>query len=131
MNDRNPQSGFTLIEMSVVMAIMGLLLASAASVMSGRVSSEAKRLTELRLSVVNDALTAYYVTNNRLPCPADGSLNASNANYGRAQRKPVASAIQLLSLLARPCCRGEVWDCVSRNRLTDGNGGLGIRFRQT
>lgn len=85
MTKSSPTAGFTLIEMAVVMVIMGFVLAGAASVLSGRASNEAKRLTETRLGVVNDALTAYYIANNRLPCPADGSLNASDANFGRAQ----------------------------------------------
>lgn len=81
----NRSNGFTLIEMSIVMAIMGLVLAGATSLMSGRAAAERKKLTETRLDTALEALTAYYVVNNRLPCPADGSLTNADANYGRSQ----------------------------------------------
>lgn len=86
MTDRHCRTaGFTLIEMSIVMAIMGLILAGAATVMNGRVNAEQKNLSSQRLQAASDGLAAYYVANNRLPCPADGSLASDDANYGRAQ----------------------------------------------
>ncbi len=71
--------------MSIVLTIMGLVLAGGMSLLNARVGTERLNLTQTRLDAAYEALIAYYIANNRLPCPADGSLPATDANYGRAQ----------------------------------------------
>lgn len=64
------QRGFTLVELAIVMAIAGLMIAAAlnmsATFMEQRDYAESKR----RLDVASEALLGYVIANGRLPCPA-------------------------------------------------------------
>lgn len=77
--------GFTLIELAIVMAIAGLMLVGAVRLLGGQLDHSRIKATRERLLGAEDALIAYYATNTRLPCPADGALSAADADYGRAQ----------------------------------------------
>ena len=87
--DRRPprlgERGFTLIELAIVMAVAGLMLAGAMKLLGGQLDQSRLKATRERLQSAYDALVTYYVTNTALPCPADGGLTAADAGYGRAQ----------------------------------------------
>lgn len=78
-------AGFTLIELAIVMAVIGLMMAGTMKLFGGQLDQHRSKATRQRLGVVDDALVAFYATNSYLPCPADGSLPSTDANYGRAQ----------------------------------------------
>ena len=78
-------AGFTLVEMAMVMAIMGLVLAGGVNLLSGHVDAGREKLTATRLQAIEEALVAYFVWHDRLPCPADGSLTSADLEYGRSQ----------------------------------------------
>lgn len=82
---RPAERGFTLIELAIVMAVVGIMLAGAMKLLGGQLDHRRSALTEDRLASAYDALVAYYVANDRLPCPADGSLPTTDTDYGRAQ----------------------------------------------
>ncbi len=82
---RRGQQGFTLIELAIVMAVAGLMLAGTMKLLGGQLDQSRLKTTRDRLRMAYDALTSYYVTHAYLPCPADGALADSDANYGRAQ----------------------------------------------
>jgi prepilin-type N-terminal cleavage/methylation domain-containing protein len=82
---RRGQQGFTLIELAIVMAVAGLMLAGTMKLLGGQLDQSRLKATRDRLRMAYDALTAFYVANAYLPCPADGALASSDANYGRAQ----------------------------------------------
>ncbi len=82
---RRDQQGFTLIELAIVMAVAGLMLAGTMKLLGGQLDQSRIKTTRDRLRMAYDALTSYYVTHAQLPCPADGALASSDANYGRAQ----------------------------------------------
>lgn len=70
--------GFTLIEISIVLVVIGLLL-SGGLVALGPVLQNAKRTaTENTLTKIEDALLLYAIQNNCLPCPADATTPASD-----------------------------------------------------
>lgn len=84
--------GFTLIEISIVLVVIGLLL-SGGLVALGPVIQNAKRTqTENTLTKIEDALLLYAIQNSCLPCPADGTapgtpgapLITGDATYGTA-----------------------------------------------
>src|SRR5262245_50399834 len=82
------REGFSLLELSVVLTVVGLI--SAGGMMFGMQQVEtAKRVqTENKLKVIEDALMAFRTINGRLPCPADVSLAKTHANFGLEAANP-------------------------------------------
>ena len=74
--------GFTLIELAIVTVILSLLLAGMLMPLSAQRDLQARQETSKALGDIREALLAFAAVNGRLPCPADGSLNA-DANPGR------------------------------------------------
>lgn len=75
-------SGFTLVEMAIVLMIIGLLLGGLIPTLSAQMESQ--RITETRKSLgeIQDALIGFAIINGRLPCPADGTIATGQANAG-------------------------------------------------
>jgi prepilin-type N-terminal cleavage/methylation domain-containing protein len=86
------EAGFTLIEMAIVLAIVGLLLGSGLLAVAPVLENAKRKATIERMDRIEDALVLYTIRNSRLPCPADGSLANSNANYGSAQPATATTA---------------------------------------
>jgi len=84
MATRRAQAAFTLVELAVVMAIIGLLLAGAMMTLTAQAEQRAVDETRRRLNSAVDALMAYAVVNGRLPCPAapGSSGDEAPANTG-------------------------------------------------
>ncbi|HEX7053032.1 MAG TPA: type II secretion system protein [Burkholderiales bacterium] len=74
--------GFTLVEMAVVVAIVGLLLAMGMYTLSAQSEQRAREETQRVLEAAREALLGYAVANGRLPCPASGSGSAVEADAG-------------------------------------------------
>lgn len=70
-------SGFTLIELAVVLVIVGILLGSTLSSLSSRIEYTRKNETATELEEVKQAMMAYAFVNGNLPCP-DCSDNAGD-----------------------------------------------------
>lgn len=76
--------GFTLIEISIVLVVIGLLL-SGGLVALAPVLEQAKRTqTENTLTKIEDALLLYAIQNSCLPCPADATAAAIEGNQALA-----------------------------------------------
>ncbi len=67
----NTQSGFTLVEILIVLLVSGFILSAAISAFYSAQDILNKRTTEARMAVVQDALAAYAARNYRIPCPGD------------------------------------------------------------
>lgn len=76
------QRGFTLLELSIVLLIMGLLLAGLVMPMSARVDQQRFDSTTAQLNEVRAALAGYALANDALPCPATPSSNGRAAATG-------------------------------------------------
>lgn len=63
------QSGFTLIELAVVIGIIGLLLGAILSPLSTQIAVRKNREAERALQSTSEALLGYVVSQGRLPCP--------------------------------------------------------------
>ncbi len=74
--------GFSLVEMAVVLAIVGLLAALFLPLSNTLMDNNRRKETRVKLEALQSALTRFVITHRRLPCPADGSLPAGNANQG-------------------------------------------------
>jgi prepilin-type N-terminal cleavage/methylation domain-containing protein len=68
-NTRNA-SGFTLVELSIVLVIFGLLIGGTLAFLSTQRDIVKLRETEKRLSEIREALIGFAMANGRLPCPA-------------------------------------------------------------
>lgn len=78
------RSGFSLIELSVVLVIIGFIAGSAMSVGLTRTDQARTQQTKSKIERIEQLLAAYLELNGYLPCPADPSLDESNANFGVA-----------------------------------------------
>lgn len=70
--------GFTLVELAVVMAIIGVLLASMMMTLSARVEQQNRNDTQRRLDEAKDLLLSFALVNGRLPCPATAAAGSGN-----------------------------------------------------
>jgi prepilin-type N-terminal cleavage/methylation domain-containing protein len=74
--------GFTLTELAVVMAIVGLLLASAMYTLSAQTEQRNFEETRRRLDAARELLLTFAIVNGRLPCPATSTSNGDEAPIG-------------------------------------------------
>lgn len=70
-----PQTGFTLVEMAMVLLIVGLLLGGLVPVISGQVEQKRTNETRKQLEEIKEALVGYAIINGRLPRPATSSVD--------------------------------------------------------
>ena len=73
------RNGFTLIELSIVLLIIGLIVGSVMPAYTGAISTAKYTDTKNKIANITNALNIYYAQNKRLPCPASGSLLNSSA----------------------------------------------------
>lgn len=95
MKRHDPQAGYTLTEMLVVLVILGLIVAAISPQIIGRLDSSKVRAARLQLDVVLSSLDAFFVDVGRYPTSEEG-INAliiapANASgwagpYARSQR---------------------------------------------
>jgi len=77
--------GFTLAELTVALAIIGLLLAGAMIPLTAQIDVRNVADTRRTIESIRDAIIGFSQANGRLPCPADGSIPAGAANAGTEQ----------------------------------------------
>ena len=75
-------AAFTLLELAIVIIIIAVVTGSGLMIGKSALDSSSQTSTNNRLDVIEKALIAFRQTNNRLPCPADGTLTKSSANFG-------------------------------------------------
>jgi prepilin-type N-terminal cleavage/methylation domain-containing protein len=68
-------SGFTLVEMAVVLVIVGLMIGGLLMPLSAQMEMRGYQETNKRLEDAKDALIGYAMANGRLPCPASNTSN--------------------------------------------------------
>lgn len=64
------QSGFTLVELAVVVFLIGLMASVGLAALNAQMTSASISATKKKQEIIKDALIAYLGTNKRLPCPA-------------------------------------------------------------
>jgi prepilin-type N-terminal cleavage/methylation domain-containing protein len=69
------QGGFTLLELTIVLAIVGLLAVGALKAVSALRENAGISETSKRLDTLVMALQTFLMKNNRLPCPADPNID--------------------------------------------------------
>jgi prepilin-type N-terminal cleavage/methylation domain-containing protein len=76
------QRAFTLVEMAIVLAIIGLLLGSLMYTLSAQMDQRARETTQRTLEQAREALLGFAIANGRLPCPANGLTTGVEAPAG-------------------------------------------------
>lgn len=79
---RPSESGFTLIEVAIVVTILGLIIAPFFNFLSQNYKKDQIVKSEKRNERITAAIASYIVENNRYPCPANGALGPNSANFG-------------------------------------------------
>ncbi|MBF0427908.1 MAG: type II secretion system protein [Magnetococcales bacterium] len=67
-------SGFSLVEMAVVMVILSSIIGGGLVTLSGAREKQQRQKTNIALEKIRDALIGYASTNGRLPCPDVANL---------------------------------------------------------
>jgi len=75
--------GFTLVELAVVLAVMGVLLSTSLGSLLAMTSAKQAQVTRERLEIVDEALRKYMFANLRMPCIASRSVMIGSAGFGR------------------------------------------------
>jgi len=90
--DKNSSiKGFSLLELSVVLTIIGIVLGSTLNLVTNQSESEKIDKTNQKIEQIQKSFYAFIVNNQRLPCPADGTHDVTNPNFGREEALPDAS----------------------------------------
>ena len=74
--------GFTLVELTVVLVIIGLIAGSFITISSAMMSVQKGETTRAKLKAIDAALVSFVAINKRLPCPANGTLDSTNPLAG-------------------------------------------------
>lgn len=78
----NRHSGFSLIEIAVVLIILTVLLGGIGTAFSSRIKTARIDNTKTKLAQIETALIQFVTQSGRLPCPADGRIASGAANAG-------------------------------------------------
>ncbi len=71
------RSGFTLLEIAMVLLILGILLAITGTTTAAYLNGKRRSETQAKLTVLDTAIANFVSLQKRLPCPADGTINAA------------------------------------------------------
>lgn len=85
---RGPRSGFTLLEMAVVITIVAIIIASAMTMGNRWITAERYRVTNRNFDAIERAMLTHLRTYRRLPCPSDISLTPGNGQFGVEAANP-------------------------------------------
>lgn len=76
-------SGFSLIELSIVLLILGLMIGGIMSAMTQELRRTKQLDIKTKMDAIEKAIGAFVKKNSRLPCPADGAYVVTVANFGK------------------------------------------------
>lgn len=76
------QQGFSLVELAIAMAVIGLLLGATLTLYQGYIRTKAENDTETRKELIRVAIARFVATNGRLPCPADPARAVTDVQSG-------------------------------------------------
>ena len=79
---RNGTGGFTLLELAIVLAVLGLLLGGGSLLLQPMLDNNRRNETRARLKGIEDALTVFAAQNFDLPCPSNPALGPSATGNG-------------------------------------------------
>ncbi|MGZ9097752.1 MAG: type II secretion system protein [Micavibrio sp.] len=99
------QSGYTLIEMAVVMIIIGVLLAPLGAAYNSYMKKQTFEITDRNISLMTTVMGAYRGLNGRYPCPASLTATRDDATYGHESDCADAVTIPIGSCMNGICVK--------------------------
>ena len=102
MNSDKYNSGFTLIELAIVIIVMGLMMTGILAVMKAQMGGRDLSATKSNLHAAEVALKSYLAVNGAYPCPAPRDAKKGDENYGRCNSPSAISFSDTALLLPRP-----------------------------
>ena len=84
--------GFSLVEMAVVLAIVGLLLTGVTYTLQARVAQREQNETRRRLDEARELVLAFAIVSGRLPCPAREASSGEEVRDAAGNCKDAAGA---------------------------------------
>jgi prepilin-type N-terminal cleavage/methylation domain-containing protein len=101
--------GFTLIELAVVLAIIGLIAGGLLTAWTARLVQQRIETTKTNAEAIKSALTLFISRNNRLPCPAIAGLAPGAAGYGQEAATPgTCTGTTIVGVVPNSAARGIV-----------------------
>lgn len=77
------QMGFSLLELAVVLVIIAVMTGSGMVVGKATMENAQVATTNTRILVIQNALLSFRRANERIPCPGNATLLATDVNYGK------------------------------------------------
>lgn len=97
------QSGMSLLELSIVLTIVGII---AAGLISDTLSGQAIRSVEetaMRMRAIEEAMVGFSEAYGRVPCPADGNDDIGAAAFGQEAATPgTCTSVNIMGPTAAP-----------------------------
>ena len=85
INNRiSSQSGSALIALAALMTVLGVMMAFGIDAFKLRSAQDRYKETQEKIKIISHALDAWAQRNNRLPCPANPTVDYTNSAYGTA-----------------------------------------------
>jgi prepilin-type N-terminal cleavage/methylation domain-containing protein len=81
MKNKANSRGFSLIELSVAIAVLGVIIYTTLAVFAERSAIDKVAVTERKMDVIEKAIHLYFKTNADLPCAADGTFALTHAAF--------------------------------------------------
>ena len=78
------RSGFSILELAVVLTVISLIVGSSLAVGATRMQAAKVQDTEAKMKAIMDTLDAFVQTYGYVPCPADPIVPITDATFGRA-----------------------------------------------
>ncbi len=79
---RYKNSGFTLIELGIVLAVLSLMLGGVLAVATQNVRVAKKEELKIKMDAIESALLAFRKVNGYIPCPGDLTQQTDDADFG-------------------------------------------------
>lgn len=76
--------GYTLMELALVLAILGVILAGGLALYQQRSEAIKKEKTQQKLAIIDQALKDFFASNRFLPCPANANTVEAGGGFGVA-----------------------------------------------
>lgn len=93
---RSRSHGFSLVELSVVVAIVSVVVVMGLDSMALYMNRTAYRQTQERMQVLKEAINKFRFVYGYLPCPGNPSHGVSNTGYGKEQRSTGTCSTSLI-----------------------------------
>jgi prepilin-type N-terminal cleavage/methylation domain-containing protein len=75
-------SGFTLLELSIVLLVLSLVAGGALAIMTQEIRRNKQNELQTKMDAIQEAMIKFRRQNNRLPCPADATIALSEEKFG-------------------------------------------------